>query len=112
MQTTVLCHVNDIPDPGAREFQLKMADKLKSVFIIHFDQKISAFINSCPHTGVALNWLPDQFLDFDNEFIQCSLHGARFRPDDGYCVWGPCAGQALTPLSITLENDRVMVEYE
>ena len=89
-----------------------MADKLQSVFIIRRNQKISAFINSCPHTGVALNWQPDQFLDIDNEFIQCSLHGARFRVDDGYCVWGPCAGQSLTALSVDVQNGLIRVKYE
>ena len=42
-----------------------------------------------------LEWLPDQFLDSSAQYIQCSVHGAMFRIEDGWCVRGPCAGDAL-----------------
>ena len=75
-------------------------------------EHVTAFVNSCPHTGVSLNWSPHQFLDVEGEFIQCSLHGALFRLDDGYCVRGPCVGQSLHALRVTLKEGIIWVNCD
>ncbi|MGO1692607.1 MAG: Rieske (2Fe-2S) protein [Marinobacter sp.] len=63
-----------------------------------------AYLNQCPHMGVELNWMPGRFMDTDNLFLQCSTHGALFKPGDGECIAGPCQGDALTALDLR-END-------
>jgi nitrite reductase/ring-hydroxylating ferredoxin subunit len=59
-----------------------------------------AYKNSCPHTGAPLNWMPDQFLTTSKRYIQCSVHGAMFKTDDGVCFSGPCVGKSLMPLKV------------
>ncbi|MGO1502642.1 MAG: Rieske (2Fe-2S) protein [Marinobacter sp.] len=59
-----------------------------------------AYLNQCPHMGVELNWMPGRFMDIDNLFLQCSTHGALFKPGDGECIAGPCQGDALTALDL------------
>ncbi|MBL1272378.1 MAG: Rieske 2Fe-2S domain-containing protein [Oceanospirillales bacterium] len=59
-----------------------------------------AYLNKCPHMGVELNCMPGRFMDTDNLFLQCSTHGALFKPRDGECIAGPCQGDALTALDI------------
>jgi len=59
-----------------------------------------AYLNQCPHMGVELNWIPGRFMDIDNLFIQCSTHGALFKPGDGECIAGPCQGDVLTALDL------------
>jgi nitrite reductase/ring-hydroxylating ferredoxin subunit len=59
-----------------------------------------AYLNRCPHMGVELNWKPGCFMDVDNLFLQCSTHGALFKPQDGECIAGPCQGDALTELDL------------
>ncbi|WP_275667846.1 Rieske (2Fe-2S) protein [Marinobacter salexigens] len=59
-----------------------------------------AYLNRCPHMGVELNWKPGRFMDSDNLFLQCSTHGALFKPKDGECIAGPCQGDALTALDL------------
>lgn len=59
-----------------------------------------AYLNQCPHMGVELNWKPGCFMDVDNLFLQCSTHGALFKPRDGECIAGPCQGDALTELDL------------
>jgi nitrite reductase/ring-hydroxylating ferredoxin subunit len=76
-------------------------------FVVRSGDHIAAFVNRCPHTGVNLNWLPDQFLDLDAKYIQCSLHGALFRVEDGLCVWGPCVAQSLQRLPLELRGDEI-----
>jgi len=60
--------------------------------------QVYLYENRCPHRGVPLEWVADRFLDHSGSLLQCSTHGALFLIDNGECVAGPCAGQALRSL--------------
>jgi len=77
------------------------------LFVVHKDGAFTAYINSCPHTGVNLEWQQDQFLDLDNAFIQCSTHDALFEVDSGICIAGPCVGDSLEPVELVIEGGTV-----
>ncbi len=66
-------------------------------------------MNSCPHIGTPLDWLPDRFLSHDGSRIVCATHGAEFRIADGECVLGPCFGQRLEPVTIQIEDGTIFV---
>ncbi|MDH5389351.1 MAG: Rieske (2Fe-2S) protein [Gammaproteobacteria bacterium] len=106
--TTTLCLISDITDPGSKSFQLDVNGEEINIFIVHKDAQFHGFINSCPHTGVNLEWLEDQFLDMDQNFIQCSTHDALFEIDTGHCIYGPCAGDNLTPIQIQVVGNRLI----
>jgi nitrite reductase/ring-hydroxylating ferredoxin subunit len=94
-----LCPVEELQKEG-RGFTLRHgADELR-VFVIRDDDRVRAYLNRCPHTGVNLDWTPDRFLDWSGRMIQCATHGALFRLADGFCIAGPCAGRSLTPLTL------------
>ena len=103
-----LCALQDIEDPGSRGFEIDcgMATPLR-LFVVRKGDVLAAYYNRCPHTGAPLEWRPNQFLDLDDSFIQCAIHGALFRPEDGYCLRGPCAGQSLEPLGLDVVDGRV-----
>jgi len=42
--------------------------------------------------------------------IVCATHGATFRPEDGYCIAGPCAGDRLEPVAVRVERGIVLVD--
>ncbi len=104
-----LCTLSDLPNPGCREFQIVIGQRAVSIFVVRTDQGIFAYLNNCPHTGVTLNWQPNDFLTVGHDYIQCSTHGALFRIEDGYCVWGPCARQSLTALLVEVRGDEVAI---
>jgi nitrite reductase/ring-hydroxylating ferredoxin subunit len=79
------------------------------LFVVRKEGVLAAYRNRCPHTGAPLEWLPDQFLDLENSFIECALHGALFRPEDGYCLRGPCVGASLESLELEVVDGRVQV---
>ncbi|WP_372965306.1 Rieske (2Fe-2S) protein [Marinobacter sp.] len=71
-----------------------------------------AYLNICPHLGIELNWMPGRFMDSDNLFIQCSTHGALFKPSSGECIAGPCQGEALTELDVRERNGDIEIRVQ
>ena len=105
-----LCQLSELPDPGSRGFVLEGDNETLELFLVRTGQAVHGYRNSCPHTGGPLDWLPDQFLNIDNEFIQCATHAALFQIETGYCVSGPCAGERLIALKIVIENETIWLE--
>jgi nitrite reductase/ring-hydroxylating ferredoxin subunit len=92
----LLCAIDTLDDPASRGFEIDIGEAQPlRVFVVRKDDVLACYRNRCPHTGAPLEWLSDQFLDPDGSFIQCAIHGALFRPEDGYCLRGPCVGQSL-----------------
>lgn len=104
-----LCRLDELPDPGSRGFSLTTDAGLQDIFVVRRGDRAFAYLNHCPHTGSPLDWQPDQFLNLERTLIQCATHMALFRIEDGHCLAGPCAGQALTPLAVTLLDGWVAV---
>ena len=105
-----LCALDEIADPGTRGFVFNPdSPQAVRLFVVRKHGVLAAYRNRCPHTGAPLEWLPNQFFDPDNSFIQCALHGALFRPEDGYCLRGPCVGQSLERLELDLVDGRLQV---
>jgi len=102
--------VTSLPSYSAKEFTFDSDTSALNIFVININRNYFAYLNRCPHTGVTLNWQPDQFFDIENHFIQCSTHGALFRFDDGYCVRGPCVGAKLQSLALKVEDDEIYVD--
>ena len=104
---TPLCPLTDIADPGSRGFMFRKDDKLFLGFVVRRGDQVTGFIDRCPHAGMPLAMLPDRYLTRDGDLILCASHGALFRPGDGVCVGGPCAGKALTAWPVTVEAGLV-----
>jgi nitrite reductase/ring-hydroxylating ferredoxin subunit len=98
-----LCHLDTVPSYGTRGFTVGQQE----IFVVRQAAEIRAYINRCPHTGVTLNWLPHQFLDLEERYIQCATHGALFRIENGQCIAGPCLGAFLEPVPLTLIGDNI-----
>lgn len=103
--TTPLCSIDEISDPGARGFEI--GDH--NIFAVKRDGEIFVYLNSCPHIGIPLEFLPDDFLDAEQRYILCANHGALFEIDSGQCVSGPCPGQALIAVPFILNNGVIEI---
>lgn len=99
MQKYFLCKYTELEEGQARGFAID-DDSATNVFAVKKGGEVYLYKNKCPHRGIGLNWLPDQFLDADKTLIQCASHGALFTIETGECVAGPCAGSALIPVSL------------
>ncbi|MDH3342450.1 MAG: Rieske 2Fe-2S domain-containing protein [Gammaproteobacteria bacterium] len=105
-----LCSIHDIPDPGSKSFHVTIDEKPVDIFVVRKDSACYGFINSCPHTGVNLEWHEDQFLDSEQQFIQCTSHGALFEIDTGHCIHGPCLGDHLSAINIKVIADMIIFQ--
>ena len=110
MTRRVLCRLDEIPDPGSRGFDFREGDDLRSIFVVRLGDTVRAYENACPHTGGPLDWVPDQFLTREKDMILCATHGALFRIADGHCLSGPCVGENLRQLPVSIEGGTVAVE--
>jgi nitrite reductase/ring-hydroxylating ferredoxin subunit len=105
---TVLCRQDELAEGQCLAFTVaKGSREPEDIFLVRHQDRTYAYQNHCPHTGVNLNWLPDQFLDIDGKYIQCSVHGALFQIENGFCVRGPCAGQSLQPVELDISDGQI-----
>ena len=108
--SVVLCPLEEIDDPGSREFGWGDGPWPLEFFVVRKDAGVFGFVNRCPHAGHALNWQPNRFLTREQDLILCNSHGARFRIADGVCVSGPCPGASLEPIAVRIEDGQVVAD--
>jgi len=105
----VVCRLSDLDAHGARAFTIGGGDWPLRGFVVRSGNVVHGYINRCPHAGHPLNLLPHRFLTPDGALILCSSHGALFEKATGYCVAGPCAGRALTPVALEIRSGFVVL---
>ena len=69
-------------------------------FAVRFHGRVHAYLNRCRHQLLPLDFGDAHFFDDAYDALVCCHHGARYRPDTGECVDGPCLGGRLTPLAV------------
>jgi nitrite reductase/ring-hydroxylating ferredoxin subunit len=108
--SVVVCRLEDIEDPGSKGMTVSIAGQLQDIFVVRQGDSVFGYLNSCPHTDGPLDWTPDRFLDLDGRYIQCAMHAALFRVEDGRCIAGPCNGDRLTPVPVEVDAGVVRLE--
>tara|TARA_R110002124_G_scaffold74356_2_gene199614 strand:+ start:2817 stop:3152 length:336 start_codon:yes stop_codon:yes gene_type:complete len=101
-----LCQLDELPLYGSKGFH----HRGQALFAVRQGEQVFVYENRCPHRGVPLEWVADQFLDSSNRLIQCATHGALFLPESGECVAGPCAGQSLQQRPCHIRDQRVWLD--
>jgi nitrite reductase/ring-hydroxylating ferredoxin subunit len=103
-----LCRVDDLPDGGSAGFPAPPGG-LTGLFAVRQGDAVFVYVNSCPHIGTPLDWMPGRFLSADGSSIVCATHGAEFRITDGECLRGPCFGDRLERVTIEIRGGVVFV---
>lgn len=103
-----LCRLEDIPDGASRGFA-PAPGGFTGLFAVRRGDRAYVFVNACPHVGVALDWAPGDFLTRDGARIVCATHGAEFAVETGLCLVGPCRGDSLERVPVTIQEGRLLV---
>lgn len=105
----LLARLDEIEDNGSKVFTFTDGTKRFEMFLHRMGDRVVGYENSCPHLYLPLDWRPGEFLNAAGDSFVCSSHGARFRPEDGFCVSGPCSGAWLRPVLIHVEDGEIFV---
>ncbi len=104
-----LCCEAEIGEGQGRGFVFGSGMARVAIFVIRWKGALYAYRNECPHVGTPLDWPENRFFDIDGQYLMCGTHGAVFRPEDGFCIDGPCKGRALAPAAIKLEGGDILL---
>lgn len=107
-EAQLLCASSVLEEGGrAFVFDVEVRGELSRAFVLRFDGGLVGYLNRCVHVPAEMDWQEGQFLDGDQRFIMCSIHGALYEPTDGRCVGGPCGKGQLTALSVAERDNQV-----
>ena len=107
-----ICSVDELIQKKSIGWSGIVNSELKQCFLVYHGGQIYSYYNQCPHTGVNLDWIENQFLDKDGQLIQCATHGALFEIASGECLSGPCPGEWLKPVENKLINKIIYLKFQ
>ena len=99
--------VGELEHGKSKKFTLRRGQRDLEALLVNYEGNYFAYVNRCPHTGITLDWVNNQFFSSDNRYLMCATHGAVFEPPTGECVWGPCFGLALQNVPIQIDGERI-----
>lgn len=109
MTTVAVGSIDELDDPGCREFSIGEGDWPFRGFVVRKGDAVFAYENVCAHVGHPLNWKPDSFLTKDGSAIICASHGAMYDIGTGHCFAGPCKGKALRNVTAEVRDGTIYV---
>lgn len=92
-------------DGDGMRFQVRLDGIEGDAFAVRWRGRLFAYLNVCRHQHRNLDFGDAHFFDEAMDALVCCHHGARYRPDTGECVAGPCHGGRLTPLALEERDD-------
>ena len=99
--------VGELEHGTSKKFTMRRGGRALEALLVNYQGNHFAYVNRCPHTGITLDWVNNQFFSSDNRYIMCATHGAVFEPPSGECIWGPCVGLSLQSLPIEIDDGRI-----
>ncbi|MFC5594364.1 Rieske (2Fe-2S) protein [Lysobacter niastensis] len=105
----VLLPLERIPDGGFAEVEAVIDSDAESLLLYRDGDHVRAWFNICPHAGRRLDWAPGQFLKSKDGLLVCAAHGASFELQRGECVAGPCRGEALRAVAVSIRDGQVLL---
>ncbi len=107
----LICAGAELAEGGSGvRFERALGGRSEPAFVIRYDGQARAFVNSCAHVAVELDWRPGVFFDADGLYLVCATHGALYDPATGACAGGPCQGRGLTPLAVREVDGNIFLE--
>lgn len=104
-----LAQLDALPDPGAIVVRVSADDTWGALILTRRGEIISAFRNKCPHAGYPMQHASGRVIVQEGRFIVCSAHGASYTLDTGACAGGPCNGDALERIAVTVRDGAVFL---
>lgn len=104
-----LARLDALPDPGAVLVRFERGETWGGVIVTRVGAHVAAFLNRCPHAGYPMERPDGRMVVQQGRFLVCTAHGASFTLTDGACAGGPCNGEALARIAVTVADGVVRV---
>jgi nitrite reductase/ring-hydroxylating ferredoxin subunit len=105
----LLLTMAQIVDGGFAEAEACVDGDAESLVLYREGDTVRAWLNICPHAGRRLDWAPGQFLKSKDGHLVCAVHGASFELAHGECVAGPCRGESLRAVAVSVRDGQVLL---
>jgi nitrite reductase/ring-hydroxylating ferredoxin subunit len=105
--SVVVAQVGELAPGRTKKFFLIIEGREEECFVVNHQGGLYAYVNRCCHVPMTMDWVDNQFMTEDKQFIQCATHGACYLPDTGECVAGPPFGAFLIQVPIVIEAGAV-----
>ena len=106
--SVIVARVGEIQPGHTKKFFLHIDGQEEECFAVNHGGRLYAYVNRCCHVPMTMDWIDNQFMTEDQQFILCATHGACYVPDTGECVSGPPFGKFLTRVALTIRGDEVI----
>ncbi len=106
--SVVVARVGEIQPGHTKKFFLQVNGCEEECFVVNHGGTLYAYVNRCLHVPMTMDWIDNQFMTEDQQFIQCATHGACYVPDTGECVSGPPCGKFLIRVALTIRGEDVI----
>ena len=80
-----------------------------ALLVVRRGTELRAYLDLCPHVFLPLTQRGRRVLSADCERLRCTNHGAEFAVEDGRALAGPVAGCGLTPVTLEVGADGIVV---
>lgn len=107
----LVAKVGELPHGASKKFKIRRGEFDTEALLVNYQGNLFAYLNRCPHVGISLDWVDNQFFTVDRRYLMCANHGAVFEPPTGECVWGPCVGAALQKLELEIEDEKIFARF-
>ena len=104
---TRVCALADLPDGSGRMFVFPAGAGEFRLLVLRSGDRCHGYENRCPHFGIPLAARDEQLILKPHESVSCNTHYACFRWEDGFCVFGDCAGESLPAVALVVAEDEV-----
>jgi nitrite reductase/ring-hydroxylating ferredoxin subunit len=101
--------MNDIPLNGTVKAEAVVDGQPTSIIITRRGDRVSAFINRCPHARWPLDTFDGRFLLTDDQHLICAAHTAVFHAVTGQALGGPGRGEPLVKLETQVQDNVLLI---
>ena len=107
-----LAHSRDLDERQSLRFELEVkGGHILPCFMVRKDGVVHGFVNRCMHWPVSLDTETGDFWDYDEQYLQCKVHGALYELS-GLCIAGPCTGDRLVKLPVFEDGGKIFLDPE
>jgi nitrite reductase/ring-hydroxylating ferredoxin subunit len=104
-----VARVDELEPGSVKKFWLICQKYRIDAFLVNDQGRFHAYVNRCRHMATPLDFIRDQFLSEDGRYLMCYTHGALYEFASGVCIAGPCKGEALYRLPVSVDGSDVLV---